>query len=181
MATIRNYRELPQRDLTIYLLAESVTEEQVVAHLGDLREHRIQVPGTTGRLFVKPNQTDEGPAWARFFENQIAGRALGMVASVSAVFLIQVSARLFALTFGGGRFLLDDDWFDERFGFYSVLNLVVPDQIRSVDKRSLDAVGRQTRVQTSRGTTVREFGVDYERDLLRAVVGKPREEDLGLT
>jgi uncharacterized protein (TIGR04141 family) len=180
MPTIPHYRDLAQRDVTIYLLAESVTEEAVVAKLAAYREYPIQAGRTAARLFVKSNQSDEGPVWAALFENQVRPDAFGLVASVSGFMLIKVSERLFALTFGAGRFVLDDDWLEERFGFYTVLNLVDSDQIRSIDKRSLDAVGRQTRVQTSRGTTVREFGVDYERDLLRAVVGKPREEDLGM-
>jgi uncharacterized protein (TIGR04141 family) len=177
--TIPNYRDLPARDLTIYLLEEPITEEQVVAALAGCTEHRIAVGRTTGRLFVKAVRNNAGPRWAALFEDQVDRAEFGIVASVSAVFLIRSSDRLFALTFGAGRFLLDDNWVEERFGFYSVLNLVDANQIRSVDKKSLDAIGRQTRVQTSRGATVRDFGVDYERDLLRAVVGTPREADLG--
>jgi uncharacterized protein (TIGR04141 family) len=177
--TIPNYRDLPARDLTIYLLEQTVEEEQVVAALADCTEHRITVGRTSGRLFVKAVHNNDGPRWATLFEDQVNPRELGLVASISAVLLITISDRLVALTFGAGRFLLSDDWYEERFGFYSVLNLVDPNQIRSVDKKSLDAIGRQTRVQTSRGATVRDFGVDYERDLLRAVVGTPRENDLG--
>jgi uncharacterized protein (TIGR04141 family) len=177
--TIPNHRDLPARDLTIYLLQEAVTEDQVAAKLAGCTEHRIAVGRTTGRLFSQAVRNNAGPKWAALFEDQVDRGALGLVASVSAVFLIRTSGRLFAFTFGAGRFLLDDDWFEERFGFYAVLNLVDANQIRSVDKKSLDAIGRQTRVQTTRGATVRDFGVDYERDLLRAVVGTPREEDLG--
>lgn len=179
MPTIPNYQDLPARDLTIYLLKEAVTEADVVPALAGFREYPITAGRIRGRLFVKAVRNNTGPRWAGLFEDQVEPGSLGLLASVSATLLLRVSDRLFALTFGHAHLSFDDTWFEERFGFYTVLNLVSADQIRSVDKKSLESVGRQTRVQTTRGATVREFGVDYERDLLRAVVGTPTERDLG--
>lgn len=179
MATIPNYRDLPKRDLTIYLLKETVSSGAVQDKLNDITQFPIQVAGIGARLFVRQDRRSPLPAWAGLFEGQLPVDGLGQVASLSAVLLVEVAERLFVLAFGAGRFLLDDEWCEERFGFLTVLNLVDSKQIKTVDKQTLDALGRQTRVQTSKATGVRDFGVDYERDLLRAVVGKPKEEDLG--
>lgn len=179
MATIPNYRNLPKRDLSIYLLKEEVSQDVVFTKLRNIPHHQIQTAGIGGRLFIRQDPLERLPPWTRLFEGQLPVDGLGRVASLSAVFVIEVSGRLFVLAFGTGRFLLDDEWLEERFGFFAVLNLVDSTQIRAVDKQTLDSLGRQTRVQTSKATPVREFGVDYERDLLRAVVGKPRDEDLG--
>ena len=179
MPTIPNYRELPKRDLTIYLLKATVTVDDVRGRLHEMVPIPIQAAGIAAQLYVRQDQRPDLPQWARLFEGQLPDDGLGQIASLSALLLIEVAARRFCIVFGSGRFLLDDDWYEDRFGFLAVLNLVDSKQIKTIDKRTLDALGRQTRVQATKATGVREFGVDYERDLVRAVVGKPKEPDLG--
>ena len=178
MPTIPNYRELPKRDLTIYLLKANVTTDNVQGRLNGIVPIPIRAAGIAAQLYVRQDQRPDLPHWARLFEGQLPAHGLGDIASLSALLLIEVAARRFCIVFGGGRFLLDDESYN-RFGFLAVLNLVDSKQIKTIDKRTLDALGRQTRVQATKATGVREFGVDYERDLVRAVVGKPKEPDLG--
>ncbi len=51
--------------------------------------------------------------------------------------------------------------------------------IRSIDKTTFDALSRQSREQTSRDASVADFGLDLDRDLLRAVTGVPEDRTLG--
>lgn len=45
--------------------------------------------------------------------------------------------------------------------------------MRSIDHRRLDTIARHTREELSRAASVGQFGLDVERDLLRAVTGTP--------
>lgn len=131
-----------------------------------------------GYLFIK--KTDpEPPKWATLFEDYVDLNLL-KVPSVSAVLLIEVKSRWFALTFGQrGRFLLKDDVCEERFGLLCALNSVDPKTFRCVDVQSLDAIQSHTRIQSGQETTPDQFGLDVEQDMLKAIVGAPLNPALG--
>ena len=94
--------------------------------------------------------------------------------------LLRVQDRWFAITFGpGGRFLLDSTAVEQRFGLLVVLNSIPENQVRSIDKTALDALATHSRVQTSREASPIDFGLDVERDLVRAVTGTPADNALG--
>jgi len=59
------------------------------------------------------------------------------------------------------------------------LNSIPNDKIRSIDVKSFDAISRHTRTQASREGSPRDFGMDVEQDLLRAVTGTPADATLG--
>ncbi len=70
------------------------------------------------------------------------------VPSVSAVLLLVVEKTRYAVTFGqGGRFLLHDDTWEERFGLLTTLKSVDADTLRCVDVQSLDAIQSQPQRQ----------------------------------
>ena len=73
------------------------------------------VSRSIGDLYVQ-RRGPQPPRWARFFEGYLDPRQLGQVASAAAVLLLQARERLFAITFGQGRHLLDPDFWEERFG-----------------------------------------------------------------
>src|SRR5947208_433333 len=79
---------------------------------GHFPEFAIAGAGNGARLFVTQDQRPEVPPWVSLFEGQLQLDRLGETASVSAVFVLRVADRFFALTFGGGRFLLEDDWIE---------------------------------------------------------------------
>ena len=166
------------RDLAVYLLREDVQLDEVIENRASLQSFPVTVGRQDAQLFI--GQTKRHPPnWVDLFANQIDPKHFGQVSAVSAVLLLTVAGRLHALTFGHGRFLLKPDSWEERFGFRVALNSIDPRKVFSVDKQTLDSLGRHTRIQVSRAATVPEFGIDYEQDLLRAVVGKPKDGRLG--
>jgi uncharacterized protein (TIGR04141 family) len=167
----------PQADLTVYLLKEGTTTGAAIKAPSELDRFAVRVGARTGQLFVRKSWAP-APRWAKFFADQVDRKSFGSVSGVSAVLLIETAGRLFALTFGHGRLLLADDCWDERFGLKTALNSV-GSRIRSVDKQTLDSLGRHARIQSSRDAPVREFGFDIEQDLLRAVTGRPADEKIG--
>ncbi|MBS0224748.1 MAG: TIGR04141 family sporadically distributed protein [Proteobacteria bacterium] len=162
---------------TIYLLRDSVKEpgDGLVDGAGS---HEIRDGKSFyGTLFVKPTQP-RPPKWAAMFDDYVERRLLGTVQSSSAVFVVPVDGRLFALTFGQGRFLLNPDAYEERFGLIVTLNSIKSDALRSMDKRTL-VDDQNSRVQTSQAASALSFGVDIERDLVRGIVGRPTDAAFG--
>lgn len=170
----------PTVSLSIHLIKAS--NEHITSAVSDparLQRHAVRFRGGEGQLFIAPSNA-RVPDWARFFSPQIESRSFGLTRSVSAVLLLEASNRSFALTFGpGGRFLLDKTKIEERFGLLAVLNSIPENRLRSMDKTVFDALATHSRVQTSREASPIEFGLDVERDLVRAVTGSPDNGELG--
>lgn len=165
--------------LTIYLVREEfTTPEEIVGQKATGEPFVIDIPGSQGFLYVK-SESGITPNWVKLFQEFIDPTQLGTVATLSAVLLIKVSGRYFALTFGHGRHLVEADIFEERFGLMVVLNSVNRESIRVIDKQSLDAIQSHSRIQSGLETTADQFGLDVEQDMLRAIVGSPIDEKLG--
>jgi uncharacterized protein (TIGR04141 family) len=162
---------------TVYLLRENIAraEDGLVA---GARMHEVRDRNSVyGRLFVKQNRA-KSPKWADLFNPYVPRDQLGLVQSAAAVFVVPVDGRLFALTFGQGRFLLHPDAYEERFGLVVTLNSIESDALRSLDKRAF-VDDQNSRVQTSQAAAAVSFGLDIERDLVRGIVGKPTDAGLG--
>ncbi|KAF1708655.1 DUF6119 family protein [Pseudoxanthomonas sacheonensis] len=162
---------------TIYLLRDSVATAEDAVVAGTTRHLIAEGPSEYGVLFTKQNPP-KPPKWAKLFAGYVAIKDLGKVQLSSAVFIVKVDKRLFALTFGQGRFIIKPEAYEERFGLLVTLNSVKSDALRSIDKRTF-VDDQNSRVQTSQASAALDFGVDIERDLIRGIVGRPDKEELG--
>jgi uncharacterized protein (TIGR04141 family) len=78
-------------------------------------------------LFVAARDP-HAPWWEGYLDPQVDGELVGLwTASSSAVLLVEASERLFAVTFGQGRHLLDADAVEADFGLKVTLNTVRPE------------------------------------------------------
>ena len=59
-----------------------------------------------------------------------------------------------------------------------VLNTVAPDQLKSVDAKTIEETTLHRRRDASRDSSFAAFGLDVSRDLLRAVTGTPQDATL---
>lgn len=162
---------------TVYLLRDGINraEDGLIAGAA---VHEVRDGNSIyGRLFVKQTRA-KSPKWADLFVPYVPRDQLGLVRSSAAVFVVPVDDRLFALTFGQGRFLLHPDAYEERFGLVVTLNSIQSDALRSLDKRAF-VDDQNSRVQTSQASAAVSFGLDIERDLVRGIVGQPTEPALG--
>jgi uncharacterized protein (TIGR04141 family) len=165
--------------LTIFLIKEEVAKpEGVLDNPGKLTQHKVSLGKTPALLYTKRSDLHL-PGWAQFLTPIINVDGLGLkVRSSSALLLVVVKKRIFAIAFGYARHFLRAGTYEERFGLYVTLNSVDENKILAVDRDSLDVVGRHTKEQLSRESDLTEFGVDIEKDLLRAVSGVPADESL---
>lgn len=166
--------------LSIYLAKDTISRRDQIIKDGFDGSAEIPVSGVgKGYLYWKEPHP-ESPKWTELFRDVMDVRQIGKAAGVSAAFVLKVDGRYFILTFGqGGRFLLEDDVCEERFGLLVALNSVDKESFRCVDSQALDAIQSHTRIQSGQETTVDQFGLDVEQDMLKAIVGAPRESRLG--
>jgi uncharacterized protein (TIGR04141 family) len=154
--------------LTIYLIKEKVAAD------------KIMKPGAASAVidgvgtFYAENSHASQPSWfSDFFGKGTAAPFTLLTASAKGVLLrtmhFEEEIRTFALVFGNGRFLLNEGVVEERFGLKVVLNTMVKDSIRSVDRTALGSVPKQSREQLSRASGASSFGIDIEQDLVRSV------------
>jgi uncharacterized protein (TIGR04141 family) len=159
--------------LTIYLIKKAVDNEGLI--VSGSPEY-VNVEGV-GKLFYKASHQNP-PRWLSFFRGQRLDDLF--TSSASAVLLVRVSDRYFAVTFGpAGRYLLQEGVTEERFGLIVTLNSVKEKSIRSVDTKTLESEGIQTRIQSSRPVAADNFGFNVERDLVRSVTGESQDPAFG--
>lgn len=128
--------------------------------------------GFEGTIFVGP-QKYSPPNWLAFLNKGSSQRIADLFnASTRAVVLVKSGRSTLAWTFGFGRHLLREESYEKDFGLKVTLNSVQPDRLRSIDKAQIQEYVRQTRTQSSRASSIANFGVDPAQDLLRAVAGE---------
>jgi uncharacterized protein (TIGR04141 family) len=172
-------RETKAWPLTVFLIKDEIVKpEDALEDARKLTRHSVTLGKTPAALYTKRSDLHM-PGWAQFLATIINVEQLGLkVRSSSALLLVRVKKRMFAVAFGYARHFLRPGSYEERFGLYVTLNSVDKNKILGIDRDSLDVVGRHTKEQLSRESDLTEFGVDIEKDVLRAVSGVPTDERL---
>lgn len=167
--------------ISVYLIKENYDEtEKILINPSRLSRHPIIADDQEiGELFVEKSQI-KLPKWVSFFQDYLEIEKLGIKsASGKAVLLMKIDGRFFAITFGQGRHLIEPLSIVQNFGLKVTINSISPDRIRTIDRDNIDIVFRHSREQASRELPIAEFGLDVDRDMLRAVTGKPTDATLG--
>jgi uncharacterized protein (TIGR04141 family) len=167
--------------LTIFQVKAGIRDpDDVIIERGKLWSQQVRIGGKLlGVLFARRSRPAP-PSWLTYFDGVVDFSDIRLqTSSTSALLLIERRARLYAITFGQGRWLLQPNALEGRFGLATTLNAIDPLQIRSVDHKRLEAVTRFTKEQLSKASGLGLFGLDVERDLLRGVTGKPSDNTVG--
>lgn len=103
-----------------------------------------------------------------------------MVGQSAAAFLVvRQGGKTFVLTFGYAWAKLDDDWLEPDFGRRIALNLIPPDQLVEIHVEQIFAKWHVARERAPRASSVQEFGVQFDRDLVASVEGVPSKSQFG--
>lgn len=173
--------QLRVRPLTIFLLKKGTKEDDTIDEevRAEVDAVPIQLDGKSiGTLYAKQTPA-EPPGWLGLFSGAIEKAPKLESSSVSAAYITRAAGRLFAITFGHGRHLLRPGSWEERFGLRATLNSVDPKSLRAVDVSTLESNPFHGKRQASREATLGEFGINLDRDILRAVTGRPLDKRLG--
>lgn len=167
-------------NLSILLLKDDIASfDEALKIEGRVKKFIVTIDRNhIGTLYVKPSVPNL-PKWTSFFVEAIDISQIGKTSSLAAIFLIKSNGRIFAISFGHGRYLLKGDICVDRFGLKVALNCIGQEKIRGIDKHTFDAISRQSKEQASKEAEARDFGLDIEQDLLRAVTGVPKNQALG--
>lgn len=138
-------------------------------------------PENQAKLFWKQS-SEHTPKWVKniFPENSDLHEAINS-RTVSALLLIKHSGYLFGVTFGYGRGLVKQELIEPQFGLKIVLNRVNAANLRSIDTKSLDGFLSQTREQVPVLSPMSNFGIDIEKDFIKAVTGSSNDSIIGKT
>lgn len=165
--------------LTIFLAKEGVSADDLLVAGHGATSTPIQVGHVKGTLYTK-SLPPHPPSWASFFKNAVPAEVLALeTASASALLVVPMANRTFTVTFGYGRHLVDLMAVEARFGLHATLNSISQDNVRTIDKKTFEGISTHTREQASRETSIGDFGLDVERDVVSAVTGTPTDDTLG--
>ena len=170
----------PKIDLSIYLAKGGIADPDTnIKHAGRLSKSTLDLNDNCQATLYVRRQNSNPPKWATFFQDFVDTATFGRNSSTGAILSIPWQQRTFLISFGQGWHNVDSSRIETEFGLRTALNLLDPASIRSIDKSTLEAQPKQQREQSGRATEVQNFGIDVERDLLRAVTGKPTDEYFG--
>lgn len=149
-----------------------------------LRDNQISHETIHGYEFYHKTSHSHAPKWvSSFFDDELQSTEQLTTQSIQAVLFVPLQVgqdnRLFAITFGYGRNLLNPSCIEERFGLITTLNSIGSNALRSVDYKNLDTIPISSRVQTGKLSDFQNFEIDTNRDLLKAVTGKPSQDGWG--
>ncbi len=165
--------------LNIFLFKEDTDRDRVLRDdVGNLSVVPISKGlGFDGEIITKGNPPNP-PKWLRFVQSGTE-HELGLLLNQSASCLVVLSTqgRVFAVTYGFARYWIDETRIVRRFGMIVTLNTVHPDRIRSVDREEFETIQRKTRSQTSVSSSMENFGLNVQRDLVRSVTGQPEDQN----
>jgi len=166
--------------LTVSLLKEGLGRDDVLRKDKEAAGHRVNSIDKTAASLFTDGVPSHPPKWADYLNPHTPSdlKSVLFSASASAVLVLEASERVFAVTWGQGRHLLESDNFVQDFGLKVVLNTVAPDQLKSVDAKTIDETTVHTRRDLSRDSNFAAFGLDPIQDLLRAVTGTPQDQSL---
>lgn len=133
--------------------------------------------GMDTRLYVLPRPPNP-PSWLAFVRDAASGLVPEVLnQSSGAIILARVGGRLWGVTFGLGHMFLNDDAVEPQFGLKTALNIVDPKKLQELGTRVYDDVVVSTSQQVSRRGARDLFAIEDTRDIVRQVVGVPRDED----
>ena len=139
-------------------------------------EQRTWAPIEDATVFVG-QLYQNAPPWREFVSHGSTDLPPLTSSGSAAILFIPVDQRVIAVCFGYAHIALDLDAFEKGFGLRVTLNSVPRAHLRTLDLATPDAITFQRRVQASRDSDLRSFGVDMHRDLARVAGGTPKNQE----
>lgn len=115
--------------------------------------------------------------WASLFSGYNIGEMHFRQKTVKGAFFVKVERRYVIFTFGHGRSLIDKSAIERGFGLRVSMNLGDPEQLKSIDKSTLDRVARNTRSQVARNSGIQDFDFAFDHEILKSITAIVNKSD----
>lgn len=135
---------------------------------GDIK--KIQIADCDEAHFIYKKPEPSMPDWYQYL-GKIGEPLPKTLTNPSAVILLKVGKCFFAITFGYGRFIVDDRAIVSDFGLKVCLNTIPSNKIKTVDKRTLEQMALHTRQQAVIPVDFNTFELEIDRDLVKSIEG----------
>lgn len=131
-------------------------------------------PPLVGFFLPLPSDSEE-PRWATAVKSAIqATNAPGLSAqSPSGLMAVTRGPNTFVITFGHGWQKLEDEWLQSDFGRRVALNAIPRDQLVEVRAEQVFARWHIADERAPLASSIDDFGVEFDRDLVAVVEGVP--------
>lgn len=161
--------------VTIFLIKATYHEFDDIVRddVVDLQSFDVESLGTV--YYV--NSDSFPPSWvSSFFLNNTSLKDKLFNSSSKAILLVKILVheveRIFAISFGRGSSLIKDLAIEDRFGLITALNLIGEKNIRNISKTIVGGSQKNTIEQMPKQSTIEEFEIDIDTDLINKVTGK---------
>lgn len=100
------------------------------------------------------------------------------LANVSSKVLLcfEVADRTWALTYGGGRHLINHNHTEPRFGLMVTANSINPQELLGAESRTSDQRARLISSRMATGSRLQDLGIDFDDELLKSLSGRPNHD-----
>ncbi len=168
-----------QISLTIYL----IRSDQVQACERELLSaDSIPLLQPLDGVFIPLRAREAEPRWAFAVRSILQTQQSDLsfpTQSPAGLLLLRHAGKLFIVSFGHAWLKLKDDWLERDFGRRAALNSMERDQIVEIRAEQVFAKWHVANDRAPRATSVEEFSVDFDRDLVGRVEGVPSHRVFG--
>jgi len=168
--------------VTIYLLKPDRVDLFEKELLGPGQSALPLTPPFDGYVLPLPASLGE-PRWVSVIRSALRNPdGFSMVGqSPAALLVMRQAGKTFVVTFGHAWQKLEDDWLEPDFGRRVALNSIAPTKLVEINLEQVFAKWHVARERAPRASSVDEFSVEFDRDLVASVEGVPSSTMLGKT
>lgn len=170
--------------LSIYLHKSSVNSfedciKEEVLDENNLNEHLVNRNriGAEGKIFT--SYSEPGPPEWQYDINLFTNSNIELAESSTnrAVVILKVDNRYMSITFGHGKYILNENKIVRNFGIKVAANLIDSDQIRNLNTMNIEDVIINVQRQSSAYSNKEDLQVDVYKDILKEVAGSPNRRE----
>jgi uncharacterized protein (TIGR04141 family) len=162
--------------LTIFLLKDSKIASFEEKLANPFRSFAIPLSEPLDGFFIPLPAADDGlPSWVEPIGTVLAQpiRANMNAKAPGGLLVIRRSGRVFVITFGHAWQKLEDAWLETDFGLRVALNSIPRKELLEVRAEQIFAKWHLASERAPRASSVEEFGVNFDRDLVSVLEGIP--------
>ena len=141
----------------------------------------LEVAPPLNGVFVPLPSTPAEPMWLTLVRRLLVapGNLTLQAQSPGGLIFVQRAGKHFILTFGHAWQRIENEWLEPEFGRRVALNSIARNKVVEIRAEQVFAKWHLASERAPRASSVDEFGVEFDRDLVAAVEGIPSDDLLG--